>query len=74
MLEPKSPDAVLIHDLYNLIFILSVFVFVFVEGLLIYSAVKFRRKRADEMPEQIHGNTNMELLWTIIPSIVIAAM
>ena len=74
MLEPKSPDAVLIHDLYNLIFILSVFVFVFVEGLLIYSAVKFRRKRADEMPEQIHGNTNMELLWTIIPSIVIAAI
>ena len=72
MLEPKSPDAVLIRDLYNLIFYISIFVFVLVEGLLIYSAVKFRRKRADEMPEQIHGNSNMELLWTILPAILIA--
>jgi len=72
MLEPKSSDAVLIRDLYNLIFYISVLVFVLVEGLLIYSAVKFRRKRADEMPEQIHGNTNMELLWTIIPAVIVA--
>jgi cytochrome c oxidase subunit II len=71
MLEPKSQDAALIRDLYNLIFYFAVFVFILVEGLLIYSAVKFRRRRESEMPEQNHGNTNLELTWTIIPAVVV---
>ncbi|NJM39920.1 MAG: cytochrome c oxidase subunit II [Anaerolineae bacterium] len=71
MLEPKSQDAALIRDLYNLIFYFAVIVFILVEGLLIYSAVKFRRRRESEMPEQIHGNNNAELTWTIVPAVIV---
>jgi len=74
MLEPASHDARLIKDLYDVIFYIAVGVFLLVEILLIYAAAKFRRKSANEMPVQVHGNTNMELLWTIVPAIVIAIM
>lgn len=74
MLEPASHDARLIKDLYDVIFYLAVGVFVLVEGLLIYSAAKFRRQSASEMPIQIHGNTNAEIIWTIIPAAIVAVI
>ena len=74
MLEPITRDAALIKNLYDLIYIAAVIVFILVEGLLIYSAAKFRRKAAGEMPVQVHGNTNAELLWTILPAIVVAGI
>lgn len=74
MLPPVTTDARLINELYNLIMIFAVITFVLVEGLLIYSAIKFRRRRADEMPQQIHGNRALELLWTILPAIVIGVI
>jgi cytochrome c oxidase subunit 2 len=74
MLPPVTQDAKLIYDLYNLIFVFAVAVFVLVEGLLIYSVIKFRRRRSDEMPQQTHGSRGLELLWTIAPAIVVAVI
>jgi cytochrome c oxidase subunit 2 len=74
MLPPVTQDAQLIKDLYDLIFIAAVIVFVLVEGLLIYTAIRFRRRSADEMPEQVHGSRTLELLWTIVPAIVVAVI
>lgn len=74
MVPPVTHDAQLIKDLYDLIFVIAVLVFVFVEGLLIYTAIRFRRRRADEMPEQVHGSRTLELLWTIIPAIIVAVI
>lgn len=74
MVPPVTLDAQLIKDLYDLIFIIAVIVFVLVEGLLIYAAVRFRRRKADEMPAQVHGSRTLELLWTVIPAIVVAGI
>ncbi len=74
MLPPVTTDARLIFDLYNLTFIFAVITFVLVEALLIIAVIRFRRRRDDELPEQVHGNRTLELLWTIIPSIVIAVI
>jgi cytochrome c oxidase subunit 2 len=74
MLPPATQDAQLIYDLYNLILIFAVIVFVLVEGLLIYSAIRYRRRSADEMPKQVHGSRALELLWTIVPAIVVAVI
>ena len=46
-------------------------VLVLVGAALIYSIVKFRRRSEEEIPKQVHGNTRLELLWTIIPAIVV---
>lgn len=38
-------------------------------------AFRFRRKKGDPgLPKQIHGNTALELTWTIIPAIMMAAV
>ena len=42
-----------------------------VEGILLYAVFKYRRKPGDGDPHQTHGNTPLEIGWTIIPSIVL---
>ncbi len=60
-------------DLFILIFWIAVVIFVLVEGAIIYAAIRYR-KRDDRMPKQVHGNTKLEITWTVVPSIVIAAI
>jgi cytochrome c oxidase subunit II len=74
MLPSATQDAKLISDLYNLIFIFAVITFVLVEGLLIYSAVKFRRRSEAEMPAQDHGSRTLELMWTVIPALLVSVI
>jgi cytochrome c oxidase subunit 2 len=45
-------------------------VFVVVEGLLVYTVWRFRR-RSNAIPAQIHGNTQIEILWTIAPALIV---
>jgi cytochrome c oxidase subunit 2 len=42
---------------------------------LLFIAIRFRRKAGDPgLPKQIHGNTPLELAWTIIPALLMAAV
>ena len=68
---PLSDWGTIIQDLYSLIFLMSVVVFVGVEGFLLYTIIRYRRRREDEMPAQVHGNTRLEVTWTVLPSIVL---
>lgn len=57
------------------IFILAVIVFVLVEGFLLYSLFRFRSRPTDTtLPKQIHGNTKLEIAWTIIPVILLISI
>jgi cytochrome c oxidase subunit 2 len=49
-------------------------VFVLVEGALLYSIFRFRGKPDDPEPSQIHGNTTVEIIWTLIPALILAAI
>jgi cytochrome c oxidase subunit 2 len=60
-----SPNAEHIKTLYLIAFALGVLIFLLVEGVLIYSLVKFRWRRGGEPPAQIRGNTKLEVGWTI---------
>jgi cytochrome c oxidase subunit 2 len=73
-LLPASPNASLIAGLYWLVFWIAVAVFILVEGLLIYSAIRFRRRDDSELPTQVHGNTRMEVAWTVGPALIAAAI
>ena len=60
-----------ISSLYSVFFVVAVAVFLFVEGLLVYSLVRYRRRPGDdELPRQIHGNNLAEALWTLIPLVL----
>jgi cytochrome c oxidase subunit 2 len=62
-------------DLYLPVFIIAVGVFILVEGLLLIITIRFRRSKHDEsLPPQTHGNNRLEILWTIIPAIVVTGL
>ena len=60
-----SPNAEHIQTLYLVAFGLGILIFLLVEGVLIYSLVKFRNRRGADPPAQIRGNTRLEIGWTI---------
>jgi cytochrome c oxidase subunit 2 len=59
-----SPNAEAIRTLYILITVVALVIFIGVEGLLIYSMVKFRARKG-KVAAQIHGNTQLEIGWTV---------
>lgn len=68
---PSSDYGSMIQRLYELIFWMAVVVFLGVEGFLLYTIVRYRRRREDELPLQTHGNLRVEVAWTVLPSIVL---
>jgi len=74
-LTPASPASSAIADLHNVVLLIAVAVFVVVEGLIVVAAFRFRRKPSDTgEPAQIHGNTRLELAWTIAPALIVVAL
>jgi cytochrome c oxidase subunit 2 len=59
-----SPNADGIRTLYILIAVIGLVIFIGVEGLLIYSMVRFRARKG-RVAAQIHGNTQLEIGWTV---------
>ncbi len=68
--------ASLQFDIFVLIWWLMVGVFVVVEGMLLYTVLRFRKKpgEPDMIPAQTHGNTRLEIAWTIAPTLVLLAL
>ena len=57
--------------LFQLIIKLGVVVFILVFALLIVTMLKYRSRPGQREPEHVHGNTTLEILWTIIPALVL---
>jgi cytochrome c oxidase subunit 2 len=70
-LEPKGPVAREIDQLINPVFIVAGVVFVIVQFLVVYLTMKYRHRDEAEDPVQIHGNTRLELAWTLIPAFIL---
>jgi len=68
---PSGSNSQAIYDLFFPVFWMAIGVFVVVEGVLLYSITRYRRRTADGIPLQIHGNTLVELAWTIVPAIIV---
>jgi len=69
-----SPNANSIHTLYVITLAIAIVIFLLVEGVLIFSLIKFRRRRRDEEPAQIRGNTTLEVGWTIGAAAVLVVL
>jgi cytochrome c oxidase subunit 2 len=72
-LEPKGQEAHKIYNLFVPILIIAIIVGIAIITATIFVAVKFRYKKGkNENPKQIHGNTRLEIGWTIIPALLLA--
>jgi cytochrome c oxidase subunit 2 len=70
--DPATEQARDIRGLYDLLFAVMAVIFVFVEGLIVWSVIRYRR-RSDALPPQTHGNNVLEILWTLIPTVIVVA-
>ena len=73
---PASEQAGPIDTLWDVLLIASVPVFVLVETIVLYCAIKFRMKPGEELKDgpPIHGNTRLEIIWTAIPAILLVGL
>ena len=68
--DGKTKQAEDIRSLYFLVFGVAVGVFLAVEIGIFYLAIRYRR-RNNELPPQIHGNHKLEVVWTLIPTVIV---
>jgi len=74
-LEPAGPYAQKAHDLFVPVFWVAAVIFFVVEGALVLFAFRYRhRKGRDGIPPQVHGNTRLEIAWTILPAVILAGV
>jgi cytochrome c oxidase subunit 2 len=70
--QQGSTAAPKIDNLLNVMIVISSFVFALVIVMLAYALYKFKAKPGDESDgEPIHGNTRLEIAWTLIPTIIV---
>jgi cytochrome c oxidase subunit 2 len=73
-LKPKGSISRQLDHLFIPVFWIAVAVFVLVAGLVMLCVVRFRARSDDEAPKQIHGNTRLEIGWTIVPALLLAVI
>ena len=70
MLEAASPVKEKVHDFHNLLLPIITGIVVFVTALLFYTLIRFRRSK-NPVPSKTTHNVAVEVLWTIIPCLIL---
>lgn len=70
--QPRSDFAGWVAHLNVVLIVWVVVIFALVQGLLLVAIIKFRARPGAPPPKPVHGNTLMEIGWTIAPAIVLA--
>ena len=74
-LDPHGADAEKVNSLFTPVLIVAIAVAVFITLATIYVAIRFRyRPGKNENPKQTHGNSRLEITWTIIPALLLAVI
>ncbi|MDQ4036488.1 MAG: cytochrome c oxidase subunit II [Chloroflexota bacterium] len=70
--EPATEVGKDVFNLYVIVLILAGIVFIGVEGFILYAVFRYRRQPGDDvLPQQLHGNTTVEIIWTLIPTVIV---
>jgi len=58
------------NDLFSFVMWISIFFFVLLIGITLAFVYKYHHKKVDKVIDS-HGNTSLEILWTIVPTILV---
>lgn len=72
-LSPEGPIAERADGLWDLTFAIAVAVFIIVEAVLVFTVIRFRRRPGREAA-QFHGNTKVEVVLTLLPTLILAGL
>lgn len=73
-LDPQGPIAEDIDGLFKMTLYIATAIFIFVQGAILVAVFAFRDRPGRKEPKQIHGNAKLEVIWTVIPIIILAAI
>ena len=65
-----SPVMEKIEDFHSLLLYIITFVSLFVLALLVWIVIRYNQ-RANKVPSKVHHNTVLEVVWTIVPVIIL---
>ncbi len=73
---PEATPARLVFGLSMLVLSICAVIFSVVAGLLCYTLIRFRHRATDgdREPAQIYGSTQVELSWTVIPTLIVVVL
>jgi len=78
--QQEYPNSTFLHTsdvntdvlaLWDRILFMGTLVFIVVEAALIFVMIRFRARPDAPMPKQIHGNHKLEVVWTLIPVLIL---
>ena len=70
MNDPQGPLSRSVADLYWIMFAAAVVVLAIVVGALVFAGIRFR-ERPGHQARQYHGNNLLELIWTVVPTLMV---
>jgi cytochrome c oxidase subunit 2 len=74
VLNPDSPQARSIFDLGIVAAIIFGIIFVIVAGIIVFALMRFRWREGEPDPHQLAGNRTVEIIWTVIPCLIVVAL
>ena len=69
--EPTTEFNREVLSIFHSLFFWSALVFVLVEAALIWVMWRYRRREGTGEPRHVHGNTTLEIAWTLIPAVIL---
>ncbi|MEB3293179.1 MAG: cytochrome c oxidase subunit II [Synechococcales bacterium] len=70
-----SEQAPLVDNLFRVMLTIGTAIFIIVQGTLLYSIIRFRRKPGDDSDgAPLEGNLSLEILWTAVPAVIVIAL
>lgn len=74
-LKPTTDAGKMILQVYGEVGWWILGIFIVVESLLVFTIFRFRRRPGQEgLPKQVHGNTPLEIGWTLVPLLIVIAI
>ena len=72
--DPQSPQARAIFHLAIVAGIIFAVIFAIVAGMIVYALMRCRWREGEGDPKQVAGNTTVEIVWTLIPCLIVVAL
>ena len=72
-IDPATDSGRVIQDVYAMVTWIDVGILIVVTGLFLFAVFRYRvnKENEDEIPAQVHGSATAELVWTIVPAIIL---
>ena len=72
--DPQSPEARAIFHLAIVAGIIFAVIFAIVAGMIVYALMRYRWREGEADPRQLAGNKTVEIVWTVIPCLIVVAL